>query len=328
MKFIDKAKIFVQSGDGGNGCVSFRRERSVPEGGPDGGNGGNGGNVIFKVDSHKETLVDFVNHVHFKAERGTNGSGGGRYGKNGENLIIHIPIGTQIWNETQEILYFDATEDGQQFVLLPGGKGGAGNAKFANSVNQTPKYATQGEPNSSMWVWLILKIFADIGYVGFPNAGKSSLLKLLTGSKTKVANYPFTTLKPELGALWSGDYKLLMADLPGIIAKAHENKGLGLEFLGHIERCYGILHVIDVSNLNAKDALEAMLHEIAKFSEKLLEKKQIVVLNKIDLIDQKNLNEQIDSIKEYNYPIFPISCVTKEGVQNLIEALFNLKYHN
>lgn len=325
MKFIDRAKIFVQSGNGGNGCVSFRRERCVPEGGPDGGDGGKGGSIIFLVDSNKETLIDFANRVHYKASTGESGSGSCCYGKNAEDIIIRIPRGTQIWSEDKETLFFDAINEGEKFVLLPGGKGGIGNVKFASSTNQTPKTAKAGEPGTNMWVWLVLKIFADIGYVGFPNAGKSSLLKLLTGSNTKVANYPFTTLHPELGALWQNDAKLLMADLPGIISKAHENKGLGLQFLGHIERCVGILHVIDVSNLNAKNALEAMLYEIGQFSEALLHKKQVVALNKIDLIDEKDLHEQIDSLKEYDIEIFPISCQEKLGVQPLVDALFKLK---
>ena len=325
MKFIDRAKIFVQSGAGGNGCISFRRERCVPEGGPDGGNGGKGGSVIFQVDASKETLVDFVNHVHFKAKRGENGSGACCYGANSEDLVIKIPLGTQIWNENQEIMFFDAVEDGSQFVILPGGKGGVGNAKFATSTNQTPKYAKLGESGQEMWLWLILKIFADVGYVGFPNAGKSSLLKLLTGSKTKVANYPFTTLSPELGAMWRHDTKLLMADLPGIIAQAHSNKGLGFQFLGHIERCCGILHLIDASNLNAKDALDVMLFEIEQFLPKLLEKKQIIALNKIDLISEDDLKQQVESLASYGFDVFPISCTQKLGIQPLIDALFELK---
>lgn len=385
MKFIDKAKIFIRSGNGGNGCVSFRRERCVPEGGPDGGDGGRGGDIIFVVDSSKETLVDFAHSVHFKADHGESGGSAKCYGKSGEDLIIRIPMGTQIWNETKEILFFDATEDGQQFILCKGGKGGVGNVKFANSVNQVPKFAVKGEDGQEMWVWLILKLFADIGYVGFPNVGKSSLLKLLTGSNTKIANYPFTTLKPELGALWMKDFdfteateddasmdfsedendqeqeeihgnklkkkrscsefgpakmeqrncaqdinfsdkKLLMADLPGIIEGAHENKGLGLEFLGHIERCYGILHLVDVSNCNCIDALQAMLFEIEQFLPALLEKPQIVALNKIDLIDEETLNEQITLVKAFcDYPIFPISCKTKKGLNALVSALFELK---
>ncbi len=325
LKFIDRAKIFVQSGDGGNGCISFRRERCVPEGGPDGGNGGSGGSVIFQVDSNKETLIDFVNHVHFKARRGENGSGACCYGANSDDLIIKIPMGTQIWNENQDIMFFDAVEDGKQFVIAKGGKGGVGNAKFATSTNQAPRFAKQGEAGESMWLWLVLKIFADIGYVGFPNAGKSSLLKVLTGSKTKIANYPFTTLSPELGAMWRHDTKLLMADLPGIISRAHENKGLGFQFLGHIERCSGILHIIDVSNLNCADALGAMLYEIEKFSPLLMEKKQIVALNKIDLISNEEIEAQVKSLASYGFEVFPISCTQKLGIQQLVDALFSLK---
>jgi len=393
LKFVDKAKIFVQSGNGGNGCVSFRRERSVPEGGPDGGDGGDGGDVIFIVDGSKETLVDFSQAVHFKAEYGQNGGSAKCYGKCGEDLVIHIPLGTQIWDENREILFFDAVEVGQKFVLCNGGKGGVGNVKFANSVNQAPKIAVRGQEGQQMWVWLILKLFADIGYVGFPNAGKSSLLKVLTGSQTKIANYPFTTLNPELGTLWlkNSDFseeigeidftddlevdehtksakmaacarfgndfdsekkvncdeqknlhtvkklqtsdqanfsgkRILMADLPGIIQGAHENKGLGLEFLGHIERCYGILHLIDVSNCNCADALQSMLFEIENFLPALLEKPQIVALNKVDLVDEEVVCDQITELKKVcDFPIFPISCKTKRGVNALVQALFELK---
>lgn len=325
MKFIDRAKIFVQSGDGGNGCVSFRREKFIPQGGPDGGDGGNGGSIKFKVVQTKETLIDFANRVHFKAGKGQNGSGARCYGKNADDILLEIPIGTQVWNEHREIMFFDAIEYGQEFVIAQGGKGGAGNAKYATSTNRAPKYAKKGEPGSNMWLWLILKLFADIGYVGLPNAGKSSLLKLLTGSQTKVANYAFTTKSPSLGTLWRGDMKLLMADLPGIIEQAHENKGLGLEFLGHIERCCAIMHIIDCSNLNVQDSLEAILFEIEQFSKALLEKKQIIVLNKIDLISDKQLQEQIETLSRYSMHIYPISCATKQGVAELIDGLFLLK---
>lgn len=316
----------MKSGDGGNGIVSFRRERCVPEGGPDGGDGGDGGNVVFLVDKNKETLIDFVNHVHFKAEPGVNGRGAKCYGKCGQDLIIRIPLGTEVWDEARKIMYFDAIKDGQKFVMCHGGKGGIGNAKFVSSTNQTPKYAKVGTLGEEMWLWLVLKIFADIGYVGFPNAGKSSLLKLLTGSSTKVANYPFTTLAPELGTLWKYDQKLIMADLPGIISGAHQNKGLGLQFLGHIERCYGVLHIIDISVENCRDALASMLFEIEQFSPILLEKKQIIALNKIDLVSSQEVQEQIKEINDvYDFPVYPISCTQKLGVEELVAALLALK---
>lgn len=326
MKFIDHAKIFIKSGDGGNGCVSFRREWCVPEGGPDGGDGGNGGNVIFLADPNKETLIDFANKVHFHAENGQSGRGQKCTGKQGKDLIIPIPLGTQVWNEDKTIMYFDATKSGQEFVICKGGRGGVGNAKFTTSTNQAPKYAKQGEPHEAMWLWLVLKIFADIGYVGFPNAGKSSLLHLLTGSQTKIANYPFTTLAPELGALWKKDTKLIMADLPGIISGAHQGKGIGIEFLGHIERCCGILHIIDVSQQNAAEALNAMLYEIEQFTPALLEKQQIIALNKIDLIDEEILDDQMQQLKsKCNFPIFPISCKERIGIEQLVTACFAMK---
>ena len=194
MKFVDRAKIFVKSGNGGNGCLSFRRERNVCEGGPDGGDGGRGGHVIFYVDPNKETLIDFSSTVHFKAKHGENGMGAKCFGKFGKDMVLSIPRGTQVWNETKEILFFDATKDGEEFILFNGGKGGAGNARFASSTNQVPRKTTSGELGQESWIWLVLKLFADIGYVGFPNAGKPSLLTMLTNSRSKVANYPFTTL--------------------------------------------------------------------------------------------------------------------------------------
>jgi len=328
VKFIDKSKIFLKSGKGGNGCVSFRRERCVPEGGPDGGDGGKGGSIVFYVDPEKETLIDFANTTHFKAKPGENGSGARCFGKCADDLIIPIPLGTQIWDAEKKIIFFDAVKQNESFTFLQGGKGGIGNYKFKSSTNQVPLKATAGEEPKEMWVWLILKIFADVGYVGFPNAGKSSLLKILTGSKTKIANYPFTTTAPELGAMFGGEYnqkKLIMADLPGIIEGAHENKGLGLEFLGHIERCKAILHVIDVTN-NCIENFQIMLNEISVFHEDLLKKDQIIALNKIDLIDEKELKDKIIEFKKATgYDVFPISCEDKKGIEALATKLFSLK---
>lgn len=325
MKFIDRAKIFIQSGAGGAGCISFRRERGVPYGGPDGGDGGKGGSIVFITDPQKETLIDFQSKVHYKAEVGERGGGANCHGKNGNDIEISIPKGTQIWDEKREILFFDAVIEGERFTLAKGGKGGVGNAHFCTSTNQVPKIATAGEGGEELWIWLILKIFADIGYIGFPNAGKSSLLQRLTGSKTKVANYPFTTLHPELGALWRGDKKLIMADLPGIIERAHEGRGLGTEFLGHIERCKGILHMIDASVLNVKDSFLAVQYEIEQFSPELLKKKQIVVLNKIDLISQEELEGQIEELNTVSFnKVFPISCLNGEGLDLLLDELYSL----
>lgn len=323
MKFIDKAKIYLRAGSGGNGCVSFRRERCVPMGGPDGGDAGDGASIVFVVDPEKETLIDFKRQVHFKAKHGQNGMGQKCHGRNAPDLKIHIPRGTQIWNDDKNILLFEALEYGE-YVFLPGGKGGVGNARFVSSTNKAPKECTPGEVGQEMWVRLQLKVFADIGHVGFPNAGKSSLLKVISGSNTTVADYPFTTLSPQLGSVWHGDKNLVIADLPGIIKDAHKGKGLGYQFLGHVERCKCILHIIDISNLNAVDALSSMIYEIEKFSGDLMNKKQVVALNKCDLLDDELIQYQVEELKaKYDFPVFLISCVNNMGISDLLKYLYS-----
>lgn len=323
MNFIDKVKIFVQSGAGGSGCVSFRHEKYVSHGGPDGGDGGKGGDIIFYVDPNKETLIDFTNKVHFKAQSGESGKGCKCFGKGGEDLIISIPLGTQIWNDEQTMLYFDAVNIGEKFTLFKGGAGGLGNARFAKSTDQAPRKTTQAGESESCWLRLILKIFCDYGFVGLPNAGKSSLLKILTGSSTKIGDYPFTTLSPELGAIWQKDKKIIMADLPGLIKGASKNKGLGVKFLGHVQRCVGIIHVVDASILNACELIECMLFEMQEFSSELIDKKQIVILNKIDLISQEESNMQKKAIQErFGYLVLEVSCKEKLGIEKLKHSLF------
>lgn len=326
MKFIDKAKIFVRSGKGGNGKVSFRREKSVPNGGPDGGDGGKGGSIIFYVDPDKSTLVDFSRKIHFKAKEGKCGGSSNCFGKSADDLIIHIPLGTQIYDDNFELMYFDATKVGEYYTLFEGGKGGLGNLRFVSSTNRAPKHATEGEPAQEAWIRLIFKIFCDYGFVGLPNAGKSSLLKILTGSSTKIGDYPFTTLKPELGTIWNGDNKVILADLPGIIKGASNNKGLGLDFLGHVERCKGIIHIVDVSLLNTLEILETMIYEMKEFSEALLEKEQIIVLNKTDLINKDELENEVNLIKEkFNFKIFCVSVVERIGLNEFVEFLSDIK---
>ncbi|WP_342261806.1 GTPase ObgE [Alphaproteobacteria bacterium endosymbiont of Tiliacea citrago] len=320
MKFIDKAKIYVKSGAGGNGKISFRHEKFVPNGGPDGGDGGKGGSIIFYVDPNKETLIDFSRKIHYKAKNGQDGGSSNCYGKNAENLVIHIPLGTQIYSDDMSLMYFDAVKKDTFFTLFEGGKGGQGNLKFVSSTNRAPKQRTEGEPSQESWIRLILKLFCDYGLVGLPNAGKSTLLKMLTGSSTKIGDYPFTTLKPELGALWNEDDKIILADLPGIIQGASKNKGLGYDFLGHIERCRGIIHIIDVSLGNSLELLDLMLHEIKEFSEALLTKKQIVVLNKIDLVSQECVDQAVLSIKsKYDFSVIPISAINKIGINQILK---------
>lgn len=321
MKFIDKAKIFVRSGNGGNGCVSFRREKFIPKGGPDGGDGGKGGDIIFVCTKLKETLIDFKYKAHFKAQDGEGGKGCNCHGKNGKDVMIEIPLGTQIWDEKQEIMFFDAVKDGKKFIIQ-GGKGGVGNTRFATSTNQAPKIATEGETGEEGWINLVLKIFADIGFVGFPNAGKSSLLRIFTASRTAIGDYPFTTLHPELGAVWKDDKKLVMADLPGIIEEAHKGKGLGIEFLGHIERCKSILHLIDASEPDITNSYQILRGEIGSFSEKLLEKPEIIALNKVDLVNEQDLERKIQDLKTVTKNrIYKISCKKLQGTQELLNAI-------
>lgn len=322
MKFIDRAKIFVRSGKGGDGKVSFLHLPNKPKGGPDGGDGGKGGSIVFYVDPNKDTLIDFTRKVHFYAEHGENGRAENCHGKSAEDLVIHIPLGTQIFSENLEVMYFDAVEAGQYFTLFEGGKGGVGNTRFVSSTNRAPRERTEGEPYQEAWIRLVLKIFCDYGFVGLPNAGKSSLLKILTGSSTKVGDYPFTTLNPKLGTIWDQDTKLVLADLPGIIKGASENKGLGHDFLGHVERCKGILHIIDISLMQSLELLELMLFELNAFSSELLKKKQIVVLNKIDLVDSEIIQQEINFIKEkYDFCVVPVCAQNKVGIDDLLQVL-------
>lgn len=334
MKFVDRSKIYIKSGKGGDGKVSFRREKYVEFGGPDGGDGGKGGAIIFHVNKDKETLFDFSKNVHFKAEDGESGGSANCYGKSGEDLIIDIPLGTQIYDDSCELLYYDAVKEGDKYVFFAASKGGLGNTRFATSTNQAPKEKTLGEESKEAWIRLVLKIFCDYGFVGLPNAGKSSLLKLLTNSGTKVADYPFTTLKPELGALWKNDKKLILADLPGLINGASKNKGLGYQFLGHVERCKGIIHIVDISLKNSLDNLEVLLFEMSEFSKDLISKKHIVVLNKIDLLSKEEAAQEYSSIKNnfnilYNkfglnqdLKIFLISAKNNIGIAGLVEELY------
>ena len=326
MKFVDKAKIHVKAGDGGNGCVAWRREKFVPLGGPAGGNGGKGGDVILKADSRLQTLMDFKHKIHFKAERGQHGSGSNKHGKAGEDLIIKVPVGTVVKDaETGEIIA-DLTKEGQEVVVAKGGKGGKGNAAFKTSTNQAPDYAEEGEKGEEKWIELELKLLADVGIIGFPNAGKSTLISVLSNAKPKIADYPFTTLSPVLGVVKLDIGKsLVLADIPGLIEGASQGAGLGHEFLRHIERTKFLLHVIDISDFREREPLEAfeiINKEMEQYSPELTKKPQIVVGNKIDILSDK---EEIDRLKkafkEKGYKFIPVSLATKEGIDELKKAL-------
>jgi GTP-binding protein len=328
--FIDKAKIYVKAGDGGNGCVAFHREKFVPMGGPSGGDGGKGGDVIIVADSHLQTLMDFKYKKHYKAQKGQHGQGGNKKGKDGEDLIIKVPVGTVVKDaQTGEVLA-DLVEDGQSVVVAKGGKGGKGNAAFKTSTNQAPMTAEPGEKGEEKWIELELKLLADVGIIGFPNAGKSTLISILSKAKPKIADYPFTTLTPVLGVLQLdvNDF-LILADIPGLIEGASEGLGLGHEFLRHIERTKFLIHLIDVSDFRERDPIEAfniINKELENYSPNLVKKPQIVVANKIDALSDKSLIENLEKyFTQKGYPFVAVSLITKEGVDKLINILRDKK---
>lgn len=326
MRFVDSVKIFVKAGDGGRGCVSFRREKFVPMGGPDGGDGGHGGDVYFKVDSNLSTLLDFRYKVHYKAERGGHGMGKNMHGKSGETLVIHVPAGTLIYNADTGEQLADLTEAGQKVRLLKGGMGGRGNARFTTSTNRAPRHAQPGTPGEELALRLELKLLADVGLVGLPNAGKSTLIAATSAARPKIADYPFTTLVPNLGVVRYGGFKtFVMADIPGLIEGASEGQGLGTRFLRHVERTDLFLHLVDLSGMQQGDPLEnfrIINQELARHNPEMMEKTQFVVLSKLDVTE---VREQIDEVRPFfekqGYRIFPLSAITGEGVKELVESI-------
>ncbi|MBR3786356.1 MAG: GTPase ObgE [Firmicutes bacterium] len=323
--FIDRAKIYIKSGKGGNGCVSFRKEPFVPEGGPDGGDGGKGGDVIFMADRNLRTLMDFKYKRKYEAEAGQNGMKKKRYGKNGENLIIKVPMGTVVIDEETGLVMKDLVEDGDSFVAAKGGKGGKGNVHFKNSVRQAPNFAEAGGFAKERNVILELKSIADVGLVGFPNVGKSSLLATSTSANPKIENYHFTTIAPNLGVVNIYDSSFTMADIAGIIEGAHQGLGLGLRFLKHIERTKVLIHVVDVSGSEGRNPIEdfeKINNELRMYSEKVANKPMLVAANKIDMIDEED--PQFVEFKEYvegkGYKLFPICAPINIGVQELMAA--------
>ena len=321
--FTDYVKINVKSGDGGNGAISFRREKYVAAGGPDGGDGGKGGDVYFFVDPDANTLVDFRYKKNFKAENGMNGEGNHRYGKSGNDLHIGVPIGTIIKDAETEQVLADLSEKGQEELILPGGQGGKGNSHFASSTRQVPNFAQGGEKGIEKELILELKLLADVGLVGFPNVGKSTFLSRTTSATPKIANYHFTTLEPNLGVVKSeyGD-SFVIADIPGIIEGASEGVGLGIQFLRHIERTRLLLHVIDVSGIEGRNPVEdfnVINEELKQYSEKLASRKQIIVANKADVMQDENLYNELEKMaKEKGIEIYKISAVTGEGLEQLL----------
>ena len=294
MKFLDQTKIYLKAGDGGSGSASFRREKFIEFGGPDGGDGGAGGSVIFIASKNLNTLIDFRYRQHFKAERGEDGKGKKKTGKSGKDLILKVPVGTQVFEEDNNTLIEDLTKSGQKIIIAKGGKGGLGNVRFKSSTNRAPRKKTDGSIGENFWIWLQLKVIADIGIVGMPNSGKSSLLSVLTSAKPKIANYPFTTINPNLGVDSYDDKEVTLADIPGLIEGAHEGIGLGDKFLRHIERCKNILHLIDITNDNLLENYSKVRKELFKYSNKLTKKKEIIVFNKTDMVSEDEINKKID----------------------------------
>ncbi len=298
MKFLDQVKIFVKAGDGGSGSPSFRREKFIEFGGPDGGDGGKGGSVTLKSERNLNTLIDFRYQQHFKAEKGRDGSGKNKTGRSGENLYLKVPLGTQVFEEDNKTLIYDFKKEDEEFVVALGGKGGFGNTRFKSSTNRAPKKFTKGLKGEEYWIWLQLKTIADIGIIGLPNAGKSSLLASLTRAKPKIANYKFTTLNPNLGVSIYDDKEITLADIPGLIEGAHEGSGLGIKFLKHIERCKTLLHLIDITEEDLINSYRQVRIELKKYSRELEKKKEIVVFNKIDLINKDEINYKLTKFKK------------------------------
>lgn len=324
MKFLDQCKIYIKSGAGGVGCMSFRREKCVEFGGPDGGNGGAGGHVMIEAVEGLNTLIDYRYKQHFKASRGMHGMGGNRTGAKGDDIILSVPVGTQIFDENNDIMLADLTEVGQTVLMLEGGHPGRGNASFKTSVNQAPRQITEGGPAEEMWVWMQLKLMADTGLVGLPNAGKSTFLSAASRAKPKIADYPFTTLKPQLGVVYVDKKEFVVADIPGLIKGAHEGHGLGDRFLGHVERCATILHVIDATGEDIAEAYTTIRKELEQYGEGLADKKEIIALNKIDALDEELVEMLSHELKQVTKsPIMPISGVSGQGVDQLLRALLS-----
>ncbi|MBI3706723.1 MAG: GTPase ObgE [Proteobacteria bacterium] len=327
MKFLDQAKIFVKSGDGGAGCVGFRREKFIEFGGPDGGDGGRGGDVIAVAAANLNTLIDYRYQQHFKADRGHHGEGQNRSGAKSDDVILRVPVGTQILEEDGETIAADMLRPGQTVVLARGGDGGFGNTHYKSSTNQAPRRADPGWPGEERWLWLRLKLIADVGLVGLPNAGKSTFLAVTSRAKPKIADYPFTTLKPQLGVVHVDEQEFVIADLPGLIEGAHEGRGLGHRFLGHVERCGAIFHLIDGTQDNIARAYRTVRAELAAYGHNLAGKPEIIGLNKIDAIDPAEVVKKRATLTRLARKLSPgaqvvaLSGVSGKGVTETLRAL-------
>ena len=322
MKFLDQVKIYIKAGDGGSGSPSFRREKFIEFGGPDGGDGGKGGSVVLVSERNLNTLIDYRYQQHFKAERGGDGKGKNQTGKGGDNLYLKVPIGTQVFEEDNKTLIFDFKKEKEEYTAAIGGKGGFGNTRFKSSTNRAPRKYTKGLKGEDFWIWLQLKTIADIGIIGLPNAGKSSLLASITSANPKIANYKFTTLNPNLGVAVYDDKEITLADIPGLIEGAHKGVGLGTKFLKHIERCKTLLHLIDVTEKDLIRSYKQIRAELGKYSKSLLKKNEIIVLNKIDLIDKKNLDSKKKILSgKIKKKIYDLSTLDKSKISKIKSKL-------
>ena len=324
MKFLDQVKIYIKAGNGGDGSPSFRREKFIEFGGPDGGDGGKGGSIILKSEQNLNTLIDFRYQQHHKAQRGENGSGQNRSGKGGKDLILKVPLGTQIFEEDNKTLLYDFTKIGEEFIAASGGKGGLGNTRFKSSTNRAPKRFTKGAIGEEFTIWLQLKTIADIGIIGLPNAGKSSLLAAITNATPKIANYEFTTLNPNLGVVSYDNKEITIADIPGLIEGAHEGTGLGTKFLKHIERCKSILHLIDITNENLNKSYNQVKNELKNYSSQLMKKKELIVLNKTDLMNEETTKKIVKEFsKNKNCEVLTLSTIKKESISKIKAKLIS-----
>ena len=327
MKFLDQAKIYIKAGNGGSGSASFRREKFVEYGGPDGGDGGDGGSIIVQSDRNLNTLIDFRYAQHFKAQHGKPGSKRNKTGANGEDLILKVPLGTQVYEEDNNTLIYDFTKNKEKYLVASGGKGGLGNVRFKSSTNRAPRKKTNGKLGEEFWIWLQLKVIADIGIIGKPNAGKSSLLAALTRAKPKIANYPFTTINPNLGVSYYGGKEITLADIPGLVEGAHKGVGLGDKFLRHIERCKILLHLIDLSEDDLLNSYKKIKSELSNYDKDLIKKKEIIFFNKSDLLDENEINEKLKEFKKKiknKYEI--VSVYSNKDIQKIKKLL--IKYAN
>ncbi len=321
MKFLDQCKIYLKAGDGGNGCVGFRREKFIEFGGPDGGDGGKGGNITFEAARNLNTLIDFRYAQHFKAERGADGGGANCTGRDGKELIVKVPVGTEILSEDKEEVLADLSKDGQRVTLLKGGNGGFGNTHFKSPSNQAPEYANPGQITDELWVWLRLKLIADVGLVGLPNAGKSTFLATVTRARPKIADYPFTTLHPNLGVAHVGELEFVIADIPGLIEGAHEGAGLGDRFLGHVERCPVLLHLVDGTEEDVAASYKTVRAELKAYGNKLIGKKEVVALNKCDALDEDTRAEKLAALtKATRKKVHLLSGVSGEGRTEMLRT--------